>query len=87
MLHLRALPFAARAPPLADAVQWARWEHPVPKPAYLFALVAGKLSSIDDTFTTRSGRSVAAVKKQLWKLRRKLRACVEVRMAAEGEPS
>lgn len=31
----------------------------MPKPAYLFALVAGKLSSIDDTFTTRSGRSVA----------------------------
>jgi RNA polymerase sigma-70 factor (ECF subfamily) len=35
----------------------------------------------------RSGRSVAAVKKQLWKLRRKLHACVEARMAAEGEPS
>ncbi len=34
-----------------------------------------------------SGRSVAAVKKQLWKLRRKLHACVEMRMAAEGEPS
>ncbi|KAA0152617.1 hypothetical protein FNF29_03844 [Cafeteria roenbergensis] len=43
----------------SDGIQWARWEHPVPKPAYLFALVAGKLSSIDDTFTTRSGRSVA----------------------------
>jgi RNA polymerase sigma-70 factor (ECF subfamily) len=35
----------------------------------------------------RSGRSVAAVKKQLWKLRRKLHVCVETRMAAEGEPS
>jgi len=35
----------------------------------------------------RSGRSVAAVKKQLWQLRRKLHACVQARMAAEGEPS
>ena len=34
-----------------------------------------------------SGRSVAAVKKQLWKLRHKLHACVEARMAAEGETS
>ena len=35
----------------------------------------------------RSGRSVAAVKKQLWKLRRKLHACVEARMAGEGGSS
>jgi RNA polymerase sigma-70 factor (ECF subfamily) len=32
----------------------------------------------------RSGRSVAAIKKQLWKLRRNLHACVEARMAVEG---
>ena len=30
----------------------------------------------------RSGRSVAAVKKQLWKIRQKLQKCVETRMAA-----
>jgi len=30
----------------------------------------------------RSGRSVAAVKKQLWQLRRQLHGCVETRMAA-----
>ena len=35
----------------------------------------------------RSGRWVAAVKKQLWKLRRKLHACVEARMAGEGGSS
>lgn len=35
----------------------------------------------------RSGRSEAAIKKQLWKLRRKLQACMEARMAAEGESS
>ena len=39
-----------------------------------------------EEMAARSGRSVAAVKKQLWKLRRKLHACVEARMATEGEP-
>jgi len=34
------------------------WHDPWPKPAYLFALVAGDLVSYDDTFTTRSGRRV-----------------------------
>jgi len=40
-----------------------------------------------DEMAARSGRSVPAVKKQLWKLRRKLQECVETRMAAEGVPS
>ncbi|UCC99394.1 MAG: sigma-70 family RNA polymerase sigma factor [Phycisphaerales bacterium] len=40
-----------------------------------------------EEMAVRSGRSVAAVKKQLWKLRRKLHECVEARMTAEGEPS
>ncbi len=34
------------------------WEDPFPKPAYLFALVAGDLAHIEDTFTTMSGREV-----------------------------
>jgi aminopeptidase N len=34
------------------------WHDPWPKPAYLFALVAGDLVSHDDTFTTQSGRHV-----------------------------
>lgn len=38
-----------------------------------------------EEMAARSGRSVAAVKKQLWKLRRELHACVEARMTAEGE--
>ena len=38
---------------------WARWEDPHPKPSYLFALVAGDLVSVQDRFTTRSGRGVA----------------------------
>jgi aminopeptidase N len=35
------------------------WEDPFPKPSYLFALVAGDLASISDTFTTKSGKKVA----------------------------
>jgi aminopeptidase N len=38
---------------------WAKWEDPHPKPAYLFALVAGDLVAVRDSFTTRSGRQVA----------------------------
>lgn len=36
----------------------AVWEDPIPKPAYLFALVAGDLGSIHDTFVTMSGKKV-----------------------------
>ncbi len=38
---------------------WALWHDPFKKPCYLFALVAGDLVGIDDTFTTRSRRQVA----------------------------
>lgn len=38
---------------------WVEWHDPWPKPAYLFALVAGDLESYNDTFTTTSGREVA----------------------------
>ena len=37
---------------------WAQWEDPFPKPAYLFALVAGDLACLADEFVTRSGRTV-----------------------------
>ena len=37
---------------------WARWEDPFPKPSYLFAMVAGNLDKLEDTFVTRSGRPV-----------------------------
>ena len=37
----------------------ATWHDPFPKPAYLFALVAGDLQRIEDSFTTASGREVA----------------------------
>ncbi len=34
------------------------WKDPYPKPCYLFALVAGDLTHIHDTYTTKSGRNV-----------------------------
>jgi aminopeptidase N len=37
---------------------YAIWVDPHPKPAYLFALVGGNLSSVASTFTTQSGRKV-----------------------------
>ncbi len=37
---------------------WAEWTDPWPKPAYLFALVAGELVAVRDSFTTASGRNV-----------------------------
>ncbi|MCD5982020.1 aminopeptidase N [Pseudomonas sp. CDFA 610] len=37
---------------------WATWEDPFMKPAYLFALVAGDLWCVEDTFTTMSERVV-----------------------------
>jgi aminopeptidase N len=38
---------------------FAVWHDPWPKPAYLFALVGGKLGHIEDSFVTASGRKVA----------------------------
>ncbi|WP_282876325.1 aminopeptidase N [Pseudomonas peli] len=38
---------------------WATWEDPFMKPAYLFALVAGDLWCVEDSFTTMSQREVA----------------------------
>lgn len=37
---------------------FTEWHDPFPKPCYLFALVAGNLVHIADTFTTMSGRMV-----------------------------
>ncbi len=44
-----ALPFGRHA---------VTWTDPWPKPAYLFALVAGDLAALTDSFTTRGGRKV-----------------------------
>ena len=44
---------------LDDGRHYATWHDPFPKPSYLFALVAGELEALEDTFTTMSGRPVA----------------------------
>lgn len=43
---------------LPNGRHFMTWEDPFRKPAYLFALVAGKLLFIEDFFTTMSGRKV-----------------------------
>lgn len=45
--------------PQDEGRHWATWEDPFKKPAYLFALVAGDLWCVEDTFTTMSQREVA----------------------------
>ncbi|HAS6798032.1 aminopeptidase N [Vibrio parahaemolyticus] len=37
---------------------WVQWQDPHPKPAYLFALVAGDFDVLHDKYTTMSGRNV-----------------------------
>lgn len=44
--------------PTASGEGWVEWSDPWPKPAYLFALVAGDLVVFEDQFTTQSGRDV-----------------------------
>jgi aminopeptidase N len=44
--------------PVAQGPGWAEWDDPWPKPAYLFALVAGELIAHPGAFTTASGRKV-----------------------------
>jgi aminopeptidase N len=44
---------------LAGGRHFAVWHDPFPKPSYLFALVAGDLGSIHDSFTTMTGRRIA----------------------------
>ena len=44
---------------IQDVGNTVKFEDPFPKPSYLFALVAGDLGHIEDSFTTCSGRKVA----------------------------
>jgi aminopeptidase N len=43
---------------VAEGRHYAIWEDPFKKPSYLFALVAGDLGMLQDSFETRSGRKV-----------------------------
>ena len=42
-----------------DGRHWATWHDPFKKPCYLFALVAGHLQRMEESFITRSGRKIA----------------------------
>lgn len=44
---------------LDDGRHWVQWQDPFPKPAYLFALVAGDFDVLRDSYTTQSGRDVS----------------------------
>lgn len=44
---------------MEDSRHFMTYEDPFKKPAYLFALVAGDLAIMQDTFTTQSGRNIA----------------------------
>ena len=44
---------------LEDNKHFATWEDPFKKPSYLFALVAGDLAHIKDTYVTKSGKEVS----------------------------
>lgn len=43
---------------LEGGKHYAVWEDPHPKPCYLFALVAGNLVSIEDTYVRKDGKSI-----------------------------
>ncbi len=44
---------------LEDNKHLAKWQDPFKKPAYLFAIVAGDLDHIQDSYKTKSGRDVS----------------------------
>lgn len=44
---------------LDNGRHWVQWRDPFPKPAYLFALVAGDFDVLRDNYVTSSGRDVA----------------------------
>ena len=57
--HLLSNGNLAGAGALTAGRHFAEWNDPFPKPCYLFALVAGELDVLEDSFVTMSGRTVA----------------------------
>lgn len=43
---------------IGNGRHWVLWQDPFKKPSYLFALVAGDLDCVEDTYVTQSGKSV-----------------------------
>ena len=44
---------------LSDNRHWVTWKDPFNKPCYLFALVAGQLDCVEDSYITQSGRKIS----------------------------
>lgn len=44
---------------LSNNRHWVTWEDPFNKPCYLFALVAGQLDCVEDSYITQSGRKIS----------------------------
>ncbi len=59
---------------------FARWHDPFPKPTYLFALVAGDLAALEDSYTTMAGRAVAL---EIWSTPRNLPRCTHAMNALQ----
>jgi aminopeptidase N len=55
---------------LPDGKHFAVWVDPHPKPAYLFALCAGKYESIHDEFVTRAGARSRSASMSIQAMRR-----------------
>jgi len=56
--HLLSNGNLVEAAALPNGRHFALWNDPFPKPCYLFALVAGELDVLEDSFATLSGREV-----------------------------
>jgi aminopeptidase N len=70
--HLLANGNLTQSGELENGRHFAVWTDPFPKPCYLFAMVAGELDVLEDSFTTMTGREVA------------LKVFVDPGMAARG---
>ena len=57
--HLLSNGNLTQAGALPGGRHFAEWNDPFPKPCYLFALVAGELDVLEDSFVTMRGRTVA----------------------------
>src|SRR5665213_1443813 len=57
--HLLSNGNLVEAGSLPNGRHFAVWNDPFPKPCYLFALVAGELDVLEESFVTMSGRDVA----------------------------
>ena len=57
--HLLSNGNLVEAGDLPGGRHFAVWNDPFPKPCYLFALVAGELDVLEDSFVTMSGRTIA----------------------------